>query len=64
MPDIRQALAFMEGSEQVFAKSVWHPAYQVPKHPYLHEVKQEMTAEITEKMTGDVKNALHRGDTT
>ena len=62
MPDTRQALSFMEGSEQIFAKSVWHPAYRVPKHPYLYEVKQEMTPEITEKMTGAVKNALHRNE--
>ena len=62
MPDTRQALKFLEGTEVIFAKSVWHPAYQVPKHPYLYEVKNEMTPEITDKLTGAVKHAAKKGE--
>lgn len=62
MPDTMQALKFIDGTETIFAKSVWHPAYTVPKHPYLYEVKNEMTSEITEKLKGAVIHAAKTGE--
>ena len=63
IPDTRSALKFIEGTNEIFAKSVWHPAYQVPKHPYLYEVKTEMTPEITERLKGAVTHAARKNET-
>ena len=62
MPDTRSALAFMMGVEKVFAKTVHHPAYRVPKHPYLYEVKNEMTPEITQALTDTVIHTAQSGN--
>ena len=62
LPSTAGALAFMMGVEKVFAKSVHHPAYHVPKHPYLYEVKNEMTPEITKELTDTVIHTAQSGN--
>jgi phage gpG-like protein len=46
-PDKAQALAFMMGGQQVFAKVVHHPGSKIPQRSYMRSGLEDMAEEIT-----------------
>jgi phage gpG-like protein len=57
LPVKAQALAFMAGGKQVFAKVVHHPGSQMPQRSFLRLSLTEMRAEIE----GGLKEAVREG---
>ena len=58
-PTKAQALAFMVGGKQVFAKVVHHPGSKIPAKLYVHGPFEEMKPEIIERIKGAVSEAMH-----
>jgi HK97 gp10 family phage protein len=57
-PAKAQALAFMMGGKQVFAKVVHHPGSKIPERSYMRSTLGDMREEIIEGMNDALKEAL------
>ena len=53
-----QALAFMMGGKQVFAKSVHHPGSNIPERSYMRSSLGDMRAEIVDGLKQAVRDGL------
>lgn len=58
IPTKAQALAFMVGGNQVFAKIVHHPGSVIPAKNYVHGPFSEMTPEIVQSIETAVREAV------
>lgn len=58
VPVKKQALAFMMGGKQVFAKIVHHPGSVMPERSYLRSSLGDMRSQIKDEMTAAVREAL------
>jgi hypothetical protein len=59
-PSKAQALAFVVGGSQVFAKVVHHPGSHIPAHHYMSGSLGEMAAEITEGLRAGVVEGIRQ----
>jgi phage gpG-like protein len=60
LPDKAQALAFMIGAAQFFARKVEHPGSLIPERSYLRSSLEEMSGEIASTLAGAAAEAWAR----